>query len=381
MPIKLANTFNPTTPIGKALSDSVTAYISSMPTQEDMATMEYRRQAAGLAAQNAELARQKAQAPGQIEELFRRMYNPAPVQATVEGDRPTPETVGPMPGVEKMVPGDPKVSIQENLPALAGAMARAEQYSQIGNIIRSAVANAPNLQDTGMIDRSMLGAGDAYGSTIGGSREKNAAELAKAKEVQQMKIDAIPTTEKNKQDAKQKATYEANLRLNREGAAGTVAKVNRLRQLWDELPPDAFGPVAASAPNANYLRSIDDPIQAKRDEIQSLLSDLELDVAKSKMRGQGQITEAERAIARATLPELSRSKATGYAIMDRLLGDANNILGYGGTDMGAQPPVIPIGGPSGPTQPSAPADIGGMTNEQLLEAYTSGWKNKYGKTK
>ena len=61
--------------------------------------------------------------------------------------------------------------IRQNLPALVQAMGEAGQYGPIANMMRAYIANTPGLKDTGMIDRSMMGAGDAYSSTVGGFRE------------------------------------------------------------------------------------------------------------------------------------------------------------------------------------------------------------------
>lgn len=173
MPIKF-NAPQTVTPIGKAVGNLVAAF-GSGPTGRERATADF-------AAEKANDIRSKRQAAGSVEDIFNKVFNPAPITEQVEGPSPQPSFVGPQPSVTNTLPpAAAEDLLRQNLPSLAGALAKSGQTSQIGNLFRAITANAPGVTDTQVIDRAQLGAGDSFGSTIGGSREKNAADFARNK--------------------------------------------------------------------------------------------------------------------------------------------------------------------------------------------------------
>lgn len=156
------------------MANLITA-LSSGPTATEQASADY----AGVKTQ---AERNKIAAAASIQDIFDQVYNPKDTTITTEAPRPSADMQGPMPVTTKTVPhAAPEQLIRQNLPKLAGALANADQYGQIGNLFRAFVGNTPDLKDTGMIDRSMLGAGDAYSSTIGGFREGEANKMARTK--------------------------------------------------------------------------------------------------------------------------------------------------------------------------------------------------------
>lgn len=176
MPVKVANTFRPVSPIGEATSNLINAFVAHAPTPIE-------------AAKTAQIQQQLG-APGELEQLFTRAYSRGgpPV---VTNPHVSQEDIA------NAYPPQPQRSredlVRDELPKLAGTLGRAGEYSQIGNLIRTLVANAPDLKDTQMIDRSMLGAGQSYNSTIGGFREEEANKTARANMVAERQAGSLGT--------------------------------------------------------------------------------------------------------------------------------------------------------------------------------------------
>lgn len=118
--------------------------------------------------------------------------------------------------------------------------------------------------------------------------------------------------------AGEKAIVEKNaaLRTNAEGAVGFLTKIKNTENTIDGMNDSDFGPVqgdreSALVGTANMLtKSVadwwsGDNSLSRQDAFMRDLADLELDVANMKLKGTGQITDTERAIARKTLGGLT----------------------------------------------------------------------------
>lgn len=176
MPVKIANTFRPTSPVAEAMSNLIASY--APPTAEEAAALDYKRS-------QAQLNRQKLAAPGTLQGIFEDVYN-APTTETVEAPRPSPATMGPMPSMEQ--PVDRTAAVQSALPRLAATALQSD--TDVGKLMRAFIANAPGLKDTQVIDRAMLGAGDSYASTQGGFES---TEKGKMDRVQYAVDNKLPT--------------------------------------------------------------------------------------------------------------------------------------------------------------------------------------------
>lgn len=126
---------------------------------------------------------------------------------------------------------------------------------------------------------------------------------------------------------KEVGTLKAQYKVNAVGANNFLRKIAGVRKLAQELEKaGGFGPIDANGKVQATGRALNTKEQAIRDRFQSAVSDLELDVAKMKLSGQGQVTEAERAIARATLPNVGNQNGdVALSILGRLEEDAQNI--------------------------------------------------------
>lgn len=145
MPVKIDNSFSPTTPIGAALNNAITSYYSNMPTYGEQ--------------QEARVNANKADAPALIGERIRSLYgNSGP------GGQPlTPQMV------------------QDQVGSLAEATAMGGDVGQLGALLRVAVANAANPESVQMIDRAQQGAGQAYNTTETGFNKAGANDLQKVR--------------------------------------------------------------------------------------------------------------------------------------------------------------------------------------------------------
>lgn len=148
MPVKLQNSFSPQTEVGAALNNAITTYGNNIPT--------YGEAQAGRVNQN------KADSPQQVGDALRALYSGAGA-----GQQLTPQMV------------------QDNLPALAQSLTANGSVSEVGNLLRTAVANSASPESTQMIDRSQEGAGQAYGTTETGTKEKEANDITKTNIQQQ----------------------------------------------------------------------------------------------------------------------------------------------------------------------------------------------------
>lgn len=153
--------------------------------------------------------------------------------------------------------------------------------------------------------------------------------------------------EKTQAKEEAKATQERVGRA--EGAKSFLQKVQRVREFINAggNPDDLFGPFQGGPVGRFFGGMAGSDAERKRTALQAMLRDLELDLVRFKMKGQGQITEAERAIARETLPQLTNmDAASALQILDGLSSEAQSTI-----DTGAGMPQ-----PSGTPPPQAIPD-------------------------
>lgn len=162
MPTKsVVNTFSPVTPIGEAAANLIAAFGTAGSSAYDR--------------QRAAKIKQEMEAPAALQDLFSRAYglnntappevtNPNVTQADIDKAYAPPSAKS----REDMVRGE--------LPALAGTLAKAGAYGNIGDLFRVFTMNAPGLKDTEMMDRSMMGAGQPYSATQSGFKEEEAGK-------------------------------------------------------------------------------------------------------------------------------------------------------------------------------------------------------------
>lgn len=157
--------------------------------------------------------------------------------------------------------------------------------------------------------------------------------------------------------AKQQVSQEATTHTNVSGAQEFLAKSKDLRSLLQKQNPDGsfaydkngnpiakegaddiFGKIQGSPLGQGIQNFTNSDASARRDQVENQLSNLELSVAQMKLKGQGQITDAERAIARNTLPKFTNVDAsTALKNLDQTEAEAKRILGKSQTNM--QPKV------------------------------------------
>lgn len=121
------------------------------------------RSTAALNQQKVRDAQAAASAPSELAKIAQGILTPA------EQPRPDPEFTGPLPQRTR------EQAVEQAWPAIM-QQAAAINPNNIGTVARGFLATVPGLQDTSVIDRAMLSAGDNYASTIGGTREKQAAD-------------------------------------------------------------------------------------------------------------------------------------------------------------------------------------------------------------
>lgn len=130
---------------------------------------------------------------------------------------------------------------------------------------------------------------------------------------------------KGKNIANAEAAKEANL----QGAIGFLTKAGRSQELLEDMTDADFGPVQGSdvyryVPGTSFVMGTD---MGAQDRYKGAQSELELDVAKMKLKGQGQVTEAERKIARDTLGGLTvADKKTASDILKNTSKEAKLII-------------------------------------------------------
>jgi hypothetical protein len=125
-------------------------------------------------------------------------------------------------------------------------------------------------------------------------------------------------------EAKKRETNQDQIRTNAQGADAFLRGLGRLQERTDTAPEGTFGPISASETNQtlNRMFGTNADRQQSRDMVGQSLKDLELSVAQMRMKGQGAITESERAIARGTLPSLDKPIETQKAILKGLEDEA-----------------------------------------------------------
>lgn len=169
MPVKIANSFSPYTPVGDSLNQAITTYANSIPTYDEV--------------QSGRVNQNKADAPVAIGDAVKSMFS-----QIAPGQQFTPQMV------------------QDNLPKIAQALAMGGNIGEYGNVLRATIANSANPESTQMIDRSQQGAGQAYSTTQTGfdTTQKNdllkvdkqqaganyRAQIAAQAKGQQLKLDA-----------------------------------------------------------------------------------------------------------------------------------------------------------------------------------------------
>ena len=118
------------------------------------------------------------------------------------------------------------------------------------------------------------------------------------------------TTEERKK-AQLSAKREEQYRANAEGAVEFKRKVAELNGLIETYGDDLFGTLQGGKGfYEGAAKFFGTDVAKARDRYDSIMSSLELDVAKMKLKGSGQVTEAERKIARDTTPDRGATDAS-----------------------------------------------------------------------
>lgn len=137
----------------------------------------------------------------------------------------------------------------------------------------------------------------------------------------------IPGIEPKKSPAQEKADIgkEEAKAANVEGATSFLEKTARLRELLKKSG-DITGPIEGSGVGQWFGKVLGTEDSSSRDTVAAQIADLELDIAKMKLKGQGQVTESERKIARSTLPSLTNNPDANEKILESLEKEAKGIL-------------------------------------------------------
>lgn len=155
--------------------------------------------------------------------------------------------------------------------------------------------------------------------------------MPKAVEALNASPEGIKATEKAKIDAKGDSSKQANI----EGAKGFLEKIGDIEGLLKEIG-DNTGRVQGNSLYQDAAAISNSTTQNKRDQLTAKLSDLELDVAKMKLKGQGSVSNMERQIAKSTLPRLNLNHDANIAIVADLKNQAQRILNSNGAPDTAQ---------------------------------------------
>lgn len=129
MPVKIQNSFSPTSEVGAALNNAITTYANSIPTYGEV--------------QEGRVNANKADAPALMADKIRALYG----SSGGEGQPLTP------------------MMVQDQIAGLAEASAMGGDVGKLGDLLRVVVANAANPESVQMIDRAQQGAGQAYNTT------------------------------------------------------------------------------------------------------------------------------------------------------------------------------------------------------------------------
>ena len=120
-------------------------------------------------------------------------------------------------------------------------------------------------------------------------------------------------------------------------AQNILTKTQRIRDMV-AADPAMIGPLAGGVVGQTVGRALGTETQQKREALQAAVNDLQLDYAKVKMKGQGQISDAERAILKQALPALDNTSPKAFlSILDGFDAEARSALGQqpaGGTSSG-----------------------------------------------
>lgn len=265
-------------PLANMLSSIVAARAANVPTAGENADVAYKStQAAKL--------QQEMGAGKKLAAIFDAVYNaqPSVTSKLVEGPREG-GMVGPVPPITQNTTTPPppvEELISKNMPGLVEALGDAGKFGDIPALMRAYTANAPRLKNTEMIDRSMLGAGDSYSSTMGGSREvlANQREIANIHEAGADRRALLPTREEKTKEAtlvKGKEDFENILndldtlytQLETEGGDISVEKDSLSNAANFMAGTEGFGPIPGGQ---TVGRMFGTKNQAIRDEINSKL--------------------------------------------------------------------------------------------------------------
>lgn len=145
MPVKIQNSFSPSTEIGSALNNAITSYYNNTPTYGEQ--------------QTARVEANKADAPALIGQRIKALYG----NSGAPGQPLTPQMV------------------QDQIGNLAEATAMGGDVGKLGDMLRTVIANSANPESVQMIDRAQQGAGQAYATTETGFNKAQANELTKVK--------------------------------------------------------------------------------------------------------------------------------------------------------------------------------------------------------
>jgi hypothetical protein len=158
------------------------------------------------------------------------------------------------------------------------------------------------------------------------------------------------TAEKTREEVRVKHEEEsaADKRGKAAGASRFLAKVGQIESFLDSFGDEAdglFGPLQGNEYYQGAARVMGTKASAGRERLKALLRDLELDVAQMKLKGTGPVTEAERAIARETLPQGTTQDAkTARDILNALKLEAHMLTGQGGLPSPQSAATPPSGG-------------------------------------
>lgn len=270
MPYKLPNTFNAQTPLGQSVSNLMTAYFGNMPTPADQAKADLMRAQTEAAGTTNDLNRQKLNAPVELGDLVKKIIaDQGPQEITTMGEAPRTEDspFGPLEAVPTTTT-QPGMSAHDaytaNLGDLVAAVYKSGHPGELGNLVRGITPWQPKATERDM-DMAMLGAGDSYGSTMGGTREKEANDIQKIQMQQagqDRRANAASTKTNNNAiktfDHKQEVANQAKMK----GKQAFDDSLMQISGLYDKLQQ---GGAAVSSDNSmaknaiNYLASTSSP--------------------------------------------------------------------------------------------------------------------------
>lgn len=155
-------------------------------------------------------------------------------------------------------------------------------------------------------------------------------------QAQQQQSQRIAESGLTPEEYKAQQTAQSENIKNADAALSVKDKVAQIRSLLTgnkDITGSITGaniPFTEVAPFQSVGRLFNTENQQNRDLAKSLISSLEADLTKLKMKGQGQITEGERAIIRNSLPNLSQEPETIDKILSALEREADATLSKAG---------------------------------------------------